>query len=60
MSESATAKLARQEIRDRERAVWQNVEKIGRDARQTDGLRQSMTQADADGAKRKPERQNET
>lgn len=57
MAETEDAKVARQEMRAREKAVWQHVEKVGRQARQTDGLRQSMSQADIDSAKRKPERQ---
>lgn len=54
MTSEATARLAREETRARERAVWADVERVGRDLRQANTTKQSMTQAETDVTRKRP------
>jgi hypothetical protein len=47
-ADRAARETAREAIRMRERAIWTDVERIGRDLRAPEAPKQSMTQADRD------------
>jgi hypothetical protein len=48
MAETPAARAAREAVRMRERAIWTDVERIGRDLRAAEAPKKSMTQADRD------------
>ena len=47
-ADRAASEADRQAVRMRERAIWTDVERIGRDLRADEAPKQSMTQADRD------------
>jgi hypothetical protein len=47
-------RAARDAVRTRERAIWTDVERVGRELRATEAPKQAMTQADQDSARKKP------
>jgi hypothetical protein len=47
-ADRAAREAARESVRMRERAIWTDVERIGRDLRTAEAPKQSMTQADRD------------
>jgi hypothetical protein len=47
-------RAAREAIRQRERAIWTDVERIGRELRTAEAPKQSMTQAERDSVAKKP------
>jgi hypothetical protein len=47
-ADRAAREAARESVRMRERAIWADVERIGRNLRATDAPKQSITQADRD------------
>jgi hypothetical protein len=47
-------RAAREAVRVRERAIWTDVERVGRELRTTEAPKQAMTQADRDMTKVKP------
>jgi hypothetical protein len=51
---SETERAAREAVRMRERAIWTDVERIGRALRAAEAPNRVMTQADRDRAKKKP------
>lgn len=53
MADTSAERAARETVRMRERAIWTEVEKIGRDLRAKEAPAQTMTQAERDAA-RKP------
>jgi hypothetical protein len=56
MVDDDAKRAAREAVRARERAVWTEVERIGREARAADAAKQqqTMTQAERDAAAKKP------
>ena len=54
MADPAEVRAAKELVRSRERAVWTDVERVGRDLRAAEGAKQVMTQAERDAAARKP------
>lgn len=54
MADTAAARAAKEAVRARERAVWTDVERLGRELRAAEAPKQAMTQADRDAAKTKP------
>ncbi len=57
-AERASRAAAREAIRDRERAVWNEVERVGREARAAEAPK-TMTQAERDAAKKPAEGMSE-
>ncbi|HME24275.1 MAG TPA: hypothetical protein VKI44_23585 [Acetobacteraceae bacterium] len=53
-ADAAAAQAAREIIRTRERAIWTDVERVGRELRAAEAPKQAMTQADRDAAQKKP------
>ncbi|MEA3140334.1 MAG: hypothetical protein QOK23_2503 [Gammaproteobacteria bacterium] len=49
-----TERAARDAVRLRERAIWTDVERVGRELRATEAPKHAMTQADRDAARVKP------
>ncbi|HME26513.1 MAG TPA: hypothetical protein VKI44_35170 [Acetobacteraceae bacterium] len=49
-----TERAARESVRVRERAIWTDVERVGRELRAAAAPKQAMTQADRDTAEKKP------
>jgi len=47
-------RAARDAVRTRERAIWTDVERVGRELRAAEAPKQAMTQADRDTAQKKP------
>jgi hypothetical protein len=47
-ADRAAREADRESVRMRERAIWTDVERIGRDLRAVEAPKQSMTQADRD------------
>jgi hypothetical protein len=47
-------RAARDAVRTRERAIWTDVERVGRELRAAEAPKQAMTQADQDADQRKP------
>lgn len=54
MAETSAERAAKAIVRVRERAIWTDVERVGRELRAADAPRQAMTQADRDATKVKP------
>jgi hypothetical protein len=54
MADTVEDRAAREAIRAGERAVWTDVERLGRNLRAAEAPKQAMTQADRDAAKTKP------
>jgi hypothetical protein len=54
MADTAADRAAKEAVRARERAVWTDVERLGRELRAAEAPKQAMTQADRDAAKRTP------
>ena len=52
MAEPAEVREARAKVREQERAVWNDVERVGKDLRARSGQQQSMTQAESDATGR--------
>jgi hypothetical protein len=50
MAATEADRAAREAVRRRERAVWTDVERVGRELRAADAPKQAMTQADRDAA----------
>lgn len=60
VAETPADRTAREAVRQRERAIWSDVERIGHDLRAGDAAKQDMTQADRDiAARRLKENQSE-
>jgi hypothetical protein len=55
-ADRAAREAAREAVRMRERAIWTDVERIGRDLRAVETPKQSMTQVDRDSLT-KPEKE---
>lgn len=53
-ADRAAREAARAAVRMRERAIWTDVERLGRELRVAEAPKQVMTQSDRDAAKRKP------
>jgi hypothetical protein len=47
-ADRAAREATRESVRMRERAIWTDVERVGRDLRAAEAPKQSMTQADRD------------
>jgi hypothetical protein len=47
-AERAAREAAREAVRVRERAIWTDVERVGRELRAAEAPKQSLTQADRD------------
>jgi hypothetical protein len=54
MADTAAERAAREAVRARERAVWTDVERLGRELRAAEAPKQAMTQAERDAAGTKP------
>lgn len=55
MAETPAERAAKEAVRVRERAIWTDVERVGRDLRAAEASKQTMTQADRDAAKKPTE-----
>lgn len=54
MRDDPKVRAVKTEVRERERAIWSNVEKLGRELRAAEAPRAVMSQSDADVAKNRP------
>lgn len=54
MRDDPKVRAAKNEVRQQERAIWTDVEKLGRDLRAADGHKAAATQVEGDTARNKP------
>jgi hypothetical protein len=54
MADAYADRAAREAVRERERAIWTDVERVGRELRAAEAPKQVMTQAERDAAAKKP------
>lgn len=54
MSNDSNSDAAKAQVRERERAIWTDVEKVGRDVRAAETAKTVVSQVDSDRARDRP------